>query len=98
MTLINLIFSLVLSVDLSDKTHKYRAPSPGFMVSAAIDMSRILGLPFIRNQNKLTSEEKHDDVIWIMAEVIGPEEPIPRRKRFIQELVYSNRITNFLKY
>ena len=98
MTLITVIFTLALAFGFNSEKNHFSAPSPGFMVMAAIDTARILGLPFIKTKKSLTTEQKHDDVVWVMAEVIGPEEQMPRRKRFIQELVSSNRITNFLNY
>ena len=98
MTLISVLFSLGLALDFNPGKSHFSAPSPGFMVMAAIDTARILGLPFIKTKKSLTTEQKHEDVVWVMTEVIGPEEQMPRRKRFIQELVSSNRITNFLNY
>jgi hypothetical protein len=98
MTLITVIFSLAVAIGFNSEKSQYSAPSSGFMVIATIDAARILGLPFMKAKKSLTPEQKHDDVVWVMAEVIGPEEQMPRRKKFIQELVTSNRITNFLKY
>ena len=98
MTFITVIFSLALALGFNSESSYFSPPSPGFMVMAAIDTARILGLPFIKTKKSLTTEQKHEDGVWVMTEVIGPEEQMPRRKRFIQELVSSNRITNFLNY
>lgn len=98
MTLAAVLLSFAVAMGFNSNKSCFSSPSPGFMVMAAIDSARIIGLPFIRSKKSLTIEQKHEDIVWVMTEVIGPEEQIPRRKRFIQELVSSNRITNFLNY